>query len=178
MLLSLNKEYVFRSGDQAPDPANGCTLDEAAVALACAQSDVTHAVNAKQAIGRLYEDTTRPPYTLLFNSALTATKLWRAVEILRKVDTFLKTEQRRRDGKDRLCAVHGNRVLLHLVFRALSPSIFEDENVDGEYGRIAELLTVYLDKVTTEITQKYASSYVGNVFKNITKCKAIVTTVA
>ena len=61
MLLSLNKEYVFRSGDQAPDQSNGCTLDEATIALACANSDATDAVNAKQAIGsvlRRYDEAT------------------------------------------------------------------------------------------------------------------------
>lgn len=180
MLLSLNKEYVFRSGDQAPDQLNGCTLDEATIALACANSDATHAVNAKQAIGRFYEDTTKPPYTLLFNSALSVIKLWRAIEVLRKVDAFLKAEQKKREGRERGCVVHGNRVLLHLIFKALDPAIFVEESTtpDAEYAKIPSLLTDYLTKVSTEIAQKYTPSYVGNIFKNITKCKAIVAAVA
>ena len=66
LLLSLGKEYVFRTGDQPPAQDKGCTLEEATVSLACAQSDATHAVNAKQAVGRFYEDINKAPYTILF----------------------------------------------------------------------------------------------------------------
>jgi len=178
LLLSLGKEYVFRTGDQPPAPDKGCTLDDAAVALACAQSDVTHSVNAKGNIGRLYEDITKPPYTILFNSSLTAVKLWRAVEVLRSVDTLLKAEQKKREGKEKLCSIHGNRIILYLIFRKLSPAIFEAESTDADMKRIPALVTDYLDKITAEIAKNYAASYVGNVVKNISKCKAIVAAIA
>jgi AIPR protein len=100
LLLSLGKEYVFRTGDQPPAQDKGCVLDEATVALACAQSDVTHAVNAKQAVGRFYEDINKAPYTILFNSSLTAIKLWRAVEVLRGVDMALKDQLKQREGRE------------------------------------------------------------------------------
>ncbi len=178
LLLSLGKDYTYRTGDQPPAPDKGCTLDEATVALACAQEDVTHAVNAKQAIGRFYEDITKPPYKTLFNASLTAVKLWRAVEMLRAVDDFLKIEQKKRDGKEKLCAIHGNRVLLYLAFKELSPSIFEAENdIDAALKRVPELVTAYLQKLSDEIGTNYSASYVGNVFKNITKCKAIVSAI-
>jgi len=43
---------------------------------------------------------------------------WRSVEAMRLVDEALK-KQASREGKDRLIAVHGNRFVLHLVFRSL-----------------------------------------------------------
>lgn len=178
LLLSLGKEYVYRTGDQPPSPDKGCTLDEATVALACVQPDVTHAVNAKQAIGRFYEDLNKAPYTILFNSALTATKLWRAVEMLRAVDSFLKQEQKKREGKEKLCAIHGNRVLLYLVFKELQPAMFEAESMEADLARAPALLSKYLDKLAAEITTNYANSYVGNVFKNISKCKTIVAAIS
>ena len=49
MLLSLGKEYVFRTGDHPPSPDKGCTLDDAAVALACASADIAHCMTAKRA---------------------------------------------------------------------------------------------------------------------------------
>jgi hypothetical protein len=177
LLLSLGKDYVFRTGDQSPDPDKGCTIDEATVALACAQSDATHAVNAKQAIGRFYEDISKPPYTILFNPSLTAIKLWRAVEMLRAVDNFLKQEQKNRDGKEKLCAIHGNRVMLHLVFRDF-PDLFDAGNANAYVAKIPTVIPVYIDKMAAELTKNYAVSYVGNVFKNITKCKAIVAAIA
>ena len=51
MLLSLGKEYVFRTGDKPPLPDNGCTLDEATVALACAFGDVSYCVTAERLVG-------------------------------------------------------------------------------------------------------------------------------
>ncbi len=178
LLLSLGKEYAYRTGDQPPSPDKGCTLEEATIALACAQSDATHAVNAKQAIGRFYEDTSKPPYTILFNSSLTAEKMWRAVEMLRVVDVLLKLEQKKRDGKEKLCAIHGNRVLLYLIFREVSSTFFDAETTVADLKRVPDLLIAYLEKMTAEITKSYASSYVGNVFKNISKCKAIVAAIA
>ncbi len=172
MLLSLGKEYVFRTGDRSPSPDKGCTIDEAAVALSCAHSDATHAVNAKQAIGRLYEDITKPPYTLMFNSFLSAVRLWHSVEILRVVDARLKIEQKARDGKEKLCAIHGNRVILHLVFRELASSSFEDDNFDASH--VGDSASGYLDMIAGEIAKNYQASYIGNIFKNITKCKLIV----
>lgn len=178
MLLSLGKEYVYRTGDQPPSADKGCTLEEATVALACVQPDLTHAVNAKQAIGRFYDDTTRAPYTILFNSSLTAIKLWRAVEILRAVDVFLKYEQRSREGKEKLCAIHGNRVVLYLIFKELGPDLFDSDSIAPFLEKVPHLTTMYLEKIAKEIEANYSSSYVGNVFKNISKCKAIVTVIA
>lgn len=178
MLLSLGKDYVYRAGDLAPSPDKGCTLEEGTVALACAQSDATHAVNAKQAIGRFFEDTTKAPYTILFNSSLTALKLWRAVEMLRAVDDFLKQEQKKREGKEKLCAIHGNRVVLHLVFKELGAAIFEAESVEPYTVRVPQLATTYLEQMSKEVETSYSTSYVGNVFKNISKCKAIIAKIA
>jgi hypothetical protein len=174
----LGKDYVVRTGGQPPLPDKGCTIDEATVALACAQPDVTHAVNAKQAVGRFYEDITRAPYTILFNLSVTGIKLWRAVMLLRAVDDFLKQEQKNRDGKEKLCAIHGNRVLLYLAFKELSPGVFETDDVDAEMARVPKLVTSYLDKMAAEIVNNYSTVYVGNIFKNISKCKAIVAAVS
>lgn len=178
LLLSLGKEYVFRTGDQPPTPDKGCTLDEATVALACAQSDVAYCVNAKRGISRLYEDIAKPPYTVLFNPGLTALKLWRAVDVLRNVDALLKSEQSKRGGKERLVAVHGNRVLLYLVFRNLPQTVFEMENAEGDMKRIPAMATDQLDKMTAEISKNYLTSYPGNIFKNLSKCKAIVSAIS
>jgi len=177
LLLSLGKEYVYRTGEQPPAKDKGCTLEEATVSLACAHGDVTHAVNAKQAIGRFYEDINKPPYTIFFNSSLMATKLWRAVEVLRSVDEVLKDQIKVRDGKEKLCAIHGNRVILHLVFRKLSANIFEVPDATADMQQIPLLTANFLDDISQQITRYSPPSYVGNVFKNITKCKEIVAAI-
>jgi hypothetical protein len=177
MLLSLGKEYVYRTGDRAPSPDAGCTLDDAAIALACANPDITYSMIAKREVSRLYEDITKAPYKIFFNSGLTALKIWRAVDVLRRVDGFLKEAQANKEGKERLVAIHGNRVLLFLVFRELSPDIFTRETVEEEFSKIPSLAGKCLALLTAEIAKKYSTSYPAQLFKNITKCKAIANAI-
>ena len=94
------------------------------------------------------------------------------------MDEALKEQLKLREGKEKLCAIHGNRVLLHLVFRKLSPNIFEASDITAEMQKIPTLTANFLDKIAEEITKYSPPSYVGNVFKNITKCKAIVAAIA
>jgi hypothetical protein len=174
LLLSFQKEYVYRTGDQVPDPKDGCTLDEATVALACAQPDISYAMDAKSNIGKLYENIGKPPYTVLFNSSLTAGKLWQAVQVSRIVDAYLKLYQGRTEGKDRLIAIHGNRVMLHLVFRKLGDKIFDETTQQEEMAKIPAFAADLLEKLTHEVTVNHSTSYPGNIFKNSTKCRQIV----
>ena len=69
------------------------------------------------------------------------------------MDTVLKEEQKQREGKEKLCAVHGNRVLLHLVFQKLSPALFDASNVDSEMKMIPGLTTNFLNKIADEISK-------------------------
>lgn len=61
---------------------------------------------------------------------MTATRLWRAVEVLRAVDDTLREEQKKLDGRDRSVAVHGNRMIAHAVFRALPEKALDDHDAD------------------------------------------------
>jgi hypothetical protein len=173
--LSLGKEYVFRTGDHPPAQNDGCTIDEATPALACAHLDVGYSVAAKSNIGKLYEDVEQPPYTVLFNPSLTAVRLWRSVQVLRAVELYLRGIQSTAVGKDRLLSVHGNRMVLHLVFRKLAGNALEADYLefDKVLAKIPEFAKDILSKVAAEYTKSYASSYPANLFKNATKCKAM-----
>ena len=173
MLLSLQKQYAYKTGDQPPKAEDGCTLDEATVALACAQSDISFCMTAKTAVGKLYEDVTKPPYTILFNSALTAPKLWRSVLISRRVESCLEQHRKVLTGKDRLIAVHGNRFVLHLVFRVLGESIFSTANFEQESTQVDLLVPQLLSEITAQIAKDYSQGYPAVIFKNTKKCTAI-----
>jgi len=177
LFLSLNKDYVYKTGEQSPLPEKGCTLDDATIALACSQPDVTHAVNAKQAIGRFFEDTTKAPYTILFNPSVTAETMWCSVQMLRAVDETLRNQEKILDGKHKLCVIHGNRVLLYLAFREFG-STLSMATLSQCTAKIPTLMPGYIQKMEAEIAQNYSSSYVGNIFKNIKKCKAIAAAIA
>jgi len=173
LLLEYEKVYAYRTGDREMPLDEGCTLDEAAVALACAQRDVALCVQAKREVGRLYDDIQHPPYKILFNPSVSALRLWRSVEVMRLVDETLR-KQATEYGKDRLIAVHGNRFILHLVFRALgSYDSVKQPDFEEVKKSISDVTLDILTKTTTEKEKLAASSYPANFFKNATKCKEL-----
>jgi hypothetical protein len=171
MLLSFGKEYAYRSGEVEPTTEAGCTLDEATVALACAHTELGLSVQAKREVGKLYENIEHPPYVLLFNPSVSAHKLWRAVEIGRIVENALKAAQENADAKRRLIAIHGNRFILHMVFRTLGDSAFAEVQIADKAQAAA--LDQYR-KVADAVAEVMPTAYAWNLFKNVTKCKSLV----
>jgi hypothetical protein len=114
-LLLDGKHYHYTRSDEIVTPnESNCTLEEATVALACAAPNVDLAVQAKREVGRLWEDISQKPYTDIFNSGVTATKLWRAVQVMRDVNSFLKTKELDSTSRERSIYIHANRFVLHL----------------------------------------------------------------
>jgi hypothetical protein len=173
MLLSFQKDYVFRTGDATPTPDNGCTLDEAAVALACSHADISYALLAKREVGKLYEDIHAAPYTVLFNMSTSALVMWRAVQVLRLVDACLRILQSSVEGKMRLIAIHFNRLILHLVFVRIRPLDAPDSPWQNATAQIAIFTKDILEKTTNAVVQLYPAAYPGSLFKNAAKSKAI-----
>jgi hypothetical protein len=174
LLLEYGKIYTYRTGDREPAADEGCTLDEAAVALACAQKDVNLCVQAKREVSRLYDDISQAPYKVLFNASVSPLRLWRCVEVLRQVDETLKAYQVELEGKDRLIAVHGNRFILHLVFSTIAN--LDDSATEFEKSKqaIAGTTSTMLQKTIAAKEKKFANAYPANFFKNATKCKDLI----
>ncbi len=170
-----DKEYVYKSGDQKPKEELGCDLEEATIALACANSDIELAVQAKREIGKLWEDTEKPPYKLLFNSHLTAIRLWRSVEVFRAVERELKKLQNEFEGRNRLIAIHGNRLVLYRVFKSLPIENFDD--IDLEFNPIRSLASEKtkpaLLNLIKVVNKGFSNSYPANLFKNKSKCSDV-----
>ena len=151
------------------------TLDEATIALACANADITYCMLAKREVSKLYEDIQQPPYTVLFNGSVTALRLWRAVQVLRVVDSELKTYQDAWDGKDRLIAIHGNRFVLHSVFKAVGTDILEHASlkIEDSTGDIKVKTGAILNKTVASVAAHFPTAYPSNLFKNVKKCKEL-----
>jgi hypothetical protein len=176
LLLGHNKRYVYRSGDAAPPPSDGFTFEDGAVALACAHEDISHCVQAKREVGKLWEDITKSPYTILYNSRTSSVRMWHAVEIMRAVESELKKFQGTLDGKAKLIATHGNRFVLHSVFRSIpDPAEVAVEKV-GDVA--ASAVQENLAKLILVTTNYYETSYPSNLFKNLSKCKILAKEMA
>jgi hypothetical protein len=176
LLLENHKIYTFKTGEPDPTAEQGCSVVDATIALACASRDPMMSVQAKREIGRLWVDIKKAPYTQIFNPSVTALKLWRVVQVMRVVEQTLKDEQRKREGRSRGVAVHGNRLILHLVFRSLPVDEFNDADFgfDTVLRRVKPKSIEVLNRLAGLVEEQYPTSYVASLFKNATKCKTLV----
>lgn len=103
--------------------------------------------------------------------------MWRCVENLRAVDAALRQEQRVRDGREKLVAVHGNRFVLHGVIKKMGAADLDDPAVDTEKlkARIPALTAEILEKTIAEAKRLYPNAYPSNLFKNASKCRDLIT---
>jgi hypothetical protein len=173
LLLECQKEYAYQSGESIPQEAVGCTLDEAAVALACAMPDVGLSVQAKREVGMLYEDIAKAPYIQLFNGGTTAKQLWHAVGTLRAIETGLREIQTGRSRKEQLIAIHGNRFVSHLVFQKLRDGLSELPDPSEIGPRIRELTKGMLDLTIKFVSEQHSGAYPASLFKNASKCRLL-----
>ncbi|HSH62423.1 MAG TPA: AIPR family protein [Acidimicrobiales bacterium] len=165
--------YALKTGDADPAPDDGCSVVDATVALGCAVQDVQWAVQVKREIGKIWEDTESSLYRSIFNAGVSSTGLWRSVQVMRVTDARLATIQRREEGRRRQAAVHGNRLLLHCVYRCLPVEYFRegsdpitDEVVQGLVDKLFEAM---VDSVEAD----YEANYLASLFKNLTKCRTV-----
>lgn len=180
LYLDSGKIYAIKTGEPDPQPESGCSVTEATVALACASEDTNLAVQAKREIGRLWEDISKVPYKQIFNPGLTGLKMWRTVEIMRSVDRELRDAVATSEGKRRAVAIHGNRLLLHLVFEKMSVEHYSEPDLDltDDLAKVTAIIPILLDRLTQGVEDKYGSNYVASLFKNATKCRDLVKAIA
>jgi hypothetical protein len=174
-LLLESVQYVYKSGDSVAAVNKGFDLVEATVARACAEKDVGLAVQAKREIGKLWEDIEKPPYKTLFNPSVSCLELWRSVQILRRVEEKLEKLRCKREGRERLLAVHGNRFLAHIAFQRLR-SLPAPANavLDADFlQKIDEATDEAYAKTLEALNKLYPEAYLANLFKNLVRCKQV-----
>ncbi len=164
--------YVYKSGETLTPSETTFGLEEATVARACMQGDVGLTVQAKREIGKLWEDIEKAPYKLLFNPSVNGPATFRAVQIVREVETTLSKLRSSNQGRDRLLAVHGNRFITHLVFTCLPVNGDSQRNlsIDAK-AKVGELAEKVYRKVQELVDREYPDAYLATLFKNAGKCQ-------
>jgi hypothetical protein len=178
-LLLDGKNYHYkRTDEKIISDENNCTLEEATVALACLNSDVNLAVQAKREIGRLWEDPSKKPYTDIFNTSVSAVKIWRAIIILRDINLILKSKEDETQGKEKSFLIQGNRFLLHMVFQRSPAEALNNPNYDFELYRRTELPLILNNLISGTfvlVERNYPTALMHQLFKNASKCKDLAT---
>lgn len=167
-------KYTYKSGEPTIAGERRCDLSEAAVALACASGDLQQSVYAKREVSLLWDDFDNENgiYRALFNDNLEAVHVWRAVRILRAVESELL---RHNASAHRLIAIHGNRFIAHRTFRDHEIIKFRDPTIplEGLEKRAREVALGALLQVSAFVRKHWDSSYPQAIFKNTTKCREI-----
>ncbi|MCX5462199.1 AIPR family protein [Streptomyces albidoflavus] len=166
--------YIYKSGEADPAPETGCSVTEATIALSCANPDVNLSTQAKREISRLWDTGDRGAYKKLFNPSVTYQRIWRSVQVVRQVEELLGDTLPSLEGRARGMAVHGNRFILHLVFRQLETKNIDDPRFDwsSQARRVPGLVEKTLT-VVTEVADADYPGYPASLFKNATKCSGL-----
>lgn len=164
-------DYAYKSGAAKGDPAKHFDLTEATIALACSNSEVSLAVQAKREISRLWDDIQKPPYKSIFNSSISGPQIWQLVQILRHVESELVRLQSELEGRELLIGIHGNRFIEWVAFKKLGVTKYV-KYADIK-DKIKQATSEALSQTIIEVQDRYADSYPASLFKNQTKCKAI-----
>lgn len=173
-------DYEYRQGEGEPHSENSFGLVDATVALACSAATPDLAVQAKREISRLWDDLSRAPYKLMLNGSLQGLRLWHLVQILRAVEEYLDFERVWRDDqKIRSIAINGNRLIAHLVYSNLEINLIgkSEFNADNLDLYVDDLSLQALERVKSIIDEYYEDAYLAHLFKNLTKCRDVVSKV-
>lgn len=176
-LRLLGFDYILRSGEKSSlkDPAKILDVRKVAVALACA-STMQNAVQAKREVSRLF-DRESGVYKELFNPSVNGLLVQRAVSVVDQIDGILDDGASGYEGVKAGVAVHGRRVIAHLVMKRIAVAHLADPDFNFETS-VADLeaeVSGLLEAITRVFPE---GSYPGNVFKNKARCDELVAAIS
>jgi hypothetical protein len=175
--LSLHKTYVFKRSETNPSLEAGCSVVEAAEALACAHQDPKWVARAKRDRQLLWERGSQGAYQALFGRGPSAYRVWRSVQVLRTVDQQLGTSQGDRQGRAAAIAREAKLLTAHLVFQSLDLERIDDPEFrwDDQVARVPELTESVLNRLIYQVDAEFGTnSYPITVFKNAERCELLV----
>lgn len=176
--LQFDKAYgVKRSADPITGD-NGCDVEEAAIALACAHPDPAFAVDAKRQVSVLWASTDDLIYRELFPDDLNIARLWNSVLALRAIDAELaRLRHMFDDSRAAGVLVHGNRLIAHLALSQLGSVALNDPEAErkGLLDPAAHLIRELSSLLGESVDAHYSGAFLAPLFKNHTKCRELVS---
>jgi hypothetical protein len=174
--LLLNRAYVIKRGEAVPDPAHGCSITEAAEALAAASPNAQLAAVAKrdQNLAGLWEDDN---YQEIFGTEPNVFRVWRCVELLRAVRAQLQALREGLVWRADAAAFYGDLLVTHIVYRRLSTRSIEDPESDwpAELAKVPDLVRDTLSWVLNAIDEEYGtSSHIIAAVRNTERIERVV----
>ncbi|MEX3107109.1 MULTISPECIES: AIPR family protein [unclassified Streptomyces] len=180
MRAELGLEYSVRRSELDPPEETGCSVVEAACALACAHPDSQYAARIATTLDVLWERGSQGIYDVLFRPQPGAYLLWNAVQVLRAVRRSLHQLRPRYEGRGAALTEHGTYLLAHLVFQRLDTEAIDEPDPNLEWKReaveqVPGLVTELLPMVAAAIDGLYGDrSRIQAVCADVVRCREVV----
>jgi len=174
-LLMDGVEYNLIRRESFSSSEKSFDLEEATTALACASGDSDLAVAIKTGIGRFWADTSRAPYTTIYNGGTASYRLYNSVLVCRVIETVLRVEAAKlpkSSGARFGVIIHGNRLLASLAIKAAKLSSRLDDrafSLDSCRKELEENVAAGIDAVVSVVESSYSSNFLAVLFKNPNK---------
>lgn len=174
--MLLKRSYVIKRGETVPDSAHGCSIMEAAEALAAVSPNAQLAAVAKrdQNLAGLWEDDN---YQEIFGTDPNVFRVWRCVELLREVRTQLQELREGLVWRADAAAFYGDLLVTHIVYRRLNTRAIEDPDGDWatELAKVPDLVRDTLSWVLTAIDNEYGTaSHIIAAVRNTERIERVV----
>lgn len=141
----LDKQYTVKRGAPDPSPESGCSIVEAAAALACLHPTADYSARLARSLDPLWERGKGGAYDVLFDPRPSALQIWRAVTTVRAVRETLHATRSQREGRAAAVAQHGEYLIAHLVLMHLGVSQIDEHGYpwnDETLPRVADAVSV------------------------------------
>ncbi|MFE6101789.1 AIPR family protein [Streptomyces laurentii] len=152
MRAELGLEYGVQRSEAGIPEESGCTVVEAAVALACAHADSQYAARIAFSLEPLWERGSQGIYDALFRPRPGVYLLWNAVQVVREVRRCLLDLRKRYEGRAAALTEHGTYLLAHLVFRLLDTEAIDEPETKLTWAEEARKQTKDLVKKLLPVT--------------------------
>lgn len=175
-----NYTYMYKTGESVTNGDSQLSFDEAIVALACLNSEVSFSNTAKKNVGALSDDISKTPYIALFNPTTNSFELLNSVLTIREIEKELQSIKDHASGKLYTTCVHGNRLIEHIILQHVKRTegfLTRVIDISSISDTIQEMVNSIVSVVVKELETTYVDSYPANVFKNVTKNTELVNAV-
>ncbi|MCW3843711.1 AIPR family protein [Micromonospora yasonensis] len=179
-LLTLGLIYAIRRSDFEPSPESGCTVREAAIALACAHADPRLAQRVRSNEDLLWEEGTHGAYSRIFGERPPAIQIWRSVQLLRRVRDSLHVRQTEFEGRAAAVAEQGSLVIAHIVFQEIGRDGIDDPDYNWKsvLDRVPDLVGKAVRWLVTEIDEQFGhNSFIGPTLASAERIRPLVRSV-
>ncbi|GAA3040428.1 AIPR family protein [Actinokineospora globicatena] len=176
-LLRLRKTYVLRRGEEPPQSKeDGCTLREAATALACAHASPEPSFQANVDINLLWDP--KQHHHLFPLNRTDAVKTWRTVLILREIERQIDLQRSQWEGRAGTLADLGRLLIAHIVYQRLP--VGWRETAESDWPKVppyvAELVKDAVATLIHGIDTGYGpKSQVSSIFRNADRYADLVS---